>query len=257
MPPRRIEQDIEKLGLLRDAPRKDALAALRKALTDRVNLVVAKAAKIAVELELRELQPDLLRAFDRLFDDAPHKDQQCWGKNALAAALRDLDCRESAPFLRGLRHVQMEPAFGGPVDTAIAVRGTCLLSLIGSSDLRREEIMRYIVDAFTDPAGPVRVDAARALEQMEGDDSALLLRLKAHLGDQEPSVTGQIFDSLLKIEKDRAIRFVGGFLTARPEIREEAALALGSSRLEGAVTSCVNPGKHLVTPSSVSCSSAP
>src|SRR6185369_3696131 len=235
MPPRRIEQEVEKLGLLREAPRPDALTALRKALGDRVNLVAAKAAKVAAELDFRELLPDLLRAFDRLFADPGQKDPQCWGKNAIARALRDLNYRESAPFLRGLRHVQMEPAFGGPVDTAIALRGICLLALLASDDLRREEIMRHLVDAFTDPAGPVRVEVARGLEQMEGDDAALLLRLKAHLGDEEASVTGQVFDSLLKLEKDRAIRFVAGFLTARAEVREEAALALGSSRLEGAV----------------------
>jgi hypothetical protein len=44
-----------------------------------------------------------------------------------------------------------------------------------------------------------------------------------------------VFDSLLKLEKERGIRFVAGFLNARQEVREEAALALGTSRLSGAV----------------------
>jgi hypothetical protein len=81
----------------------------------------------------------------------------------------------------------------------------------------------------------VRAEAARGLELMEGDESALLLRLKARLGDDEAPVVGQVFDSLLKLEQDRGIRFVAGFLKSRREVREEAALSLGSSRLSGAV----------------------
>jgi hypothetical protein len=46
---------------------------------------------------------------------------------------------------------------------------------------------------------------------------------------------GQVFDSLLKLEQDRGVRFVAKFLNGRQEIREEAALALGTSRLSSAV----------------------
>src|ERR1017187_7805796 len=87
---RKIELEIERLGLLRQAPPKEATAALRKALADRVNLMVAKAAKIIAELEITELEPELLRTFERLFEDPVESDPQCWGKNAIANALRDL-----------------------------------------------------------------------------------------------------------------------------------------------------------------------
>jgi hypothetical protein len=232
---RKIELEIERLGLLRQAPPKEATAALRKALGDRVNLMVAKAAKIIAELDIKELEPELLRAFDRLFQDPVENDPQCWGKNAIANALRDLGHRESAPFLRGMRHVQIEPAYMKPVDTAPTLRGICLLALLACADLRREEMMRLLVDGFTDEAPTVRAEAARGLELMEGEESALLLRLKARLGDDEAPVVGQVFDSLLKLEQDRGIRFVAGFLKSRREVREEAALSLGSSRLSGAV----------------------
>jgi hypothetical protein len=232
---RKIELEMERLGLLRQAPRKEAATALRKALGDRVNLMVAKAAKMIAELEIRELEAELLLAFDRLFEDPVARDPQCWGKNAIVNALRNLDYRESAPFLRGMRHVQIEPAYMKPVDTATTLRGICLLALLACTDLRREEAMRLLVDGFTDEAPTVRVEAARGLEQMEGEEAALLLRLKARLGDDEAPVVGQVFDSLLKLERERGIRFVAGFLKSRQEIREEAALALGSSRLSGAV----------------------
>jgi HEAT repeat protein len=233
---RKIEQEIEHLSALREAPAAEALPALRKALADHVNLVVAKAARIAAERRFGELVPDLVRAFDRLFVKPGGSDPQCWGKIGIANALRDLDYRESAPYLRGARHVQMEAVWGGQADTAQPLRGACLLALIASTDLRRVEILRCLVDAIAEKETLVRLEAARALAQMEGEDAALLLRLKARMGDEEPEVTGQVFDGLVGLEGPAAVPFLADFLAAgKPETREEAALALGSSRLPAAV----------------------
>ena len=144
MPKRNVEQEIESLGRLRDAAPDEAGAALRKALADRVNLVVAKAARVAAEMGLRELVPDLAGAFDRLFENAAARDPQCWGKNAIAKALVDLGYRESPPFVRGARHVQMEAVWGGREDTAAALRATCLLALPACTDLTRQQVLRHI-----------------------------------------------------------------------------------------------------------------
>src|SRR5262249_33377225 len=111
---RRVEEEVERLNCLReDGPGPATTAALRKALADRVGLVAAKAAKIAAELRVQELIPDLVSAFERFFEKPVERDPQCWGKNAIAKALTELDYRQSAPFLRGARHVQMEPVWGG------------------------------------------------------------------------------------------------------------------------------------------------
>ena len=212
------------------------MAALRKALAGRVNLVAAKAAEIAVSLRVQELVPDLLAAFDRMFEDAAKRDPQCWGKNAIARALKELDYNVAAPFLRGAVHVQMEPVWGGQQDTAGPLRGICLLALPGCGDIGREEVMRHLVDALTGADAAVRADAARALGAMGGDDSALVLRLKARVGDRESAVTGQALESLLLVERARALPFVKGFLAATGgETAEEAALALGGSKMAAAV----------------------
>jgi hypothetical protein len=234
---RKIEDEIERLAqLCRPGPSPSVLAALRKALTDRVNLMVAKAAKLTGELRLEELLPDLLAAFDRLMEKPVERDPQCWGKNAIATALVALEHRESARFLRGARHIQMEPVWGGEADTAVALRGICLLALPSCTDLRREEILRCLVDAATERAHTVRLEAVRAIAQMEGAEAPLLLRFKARVGDEESEVTGQVFDSLLRLEGAQALPFLGGFLASRKEeLREEAALALGASRLPAAV----------------------
>ena len=43
----------------------------------------------------------------------------------------------------------------------------------------------------------------------------LLLRLKARAGDKEPPVSGQVFDSLLRLEGRAAIEFIADFLRSR------------------------------------------
>jgi HEAT repeats len=235
MPKRDVEAVVRQIGLLRDVTHAEAMAGLRKALLDRVNLVVAKAARVAAERQLRDLIPELLAAFDRLFVDPVERDTQCWAKNALAKALTDLDYRESAPYLRGRLHVQMEPVWGGQQDTAQTLRGICLLALASCNDITRARIFRLLVDSMADEAQVVRIEAVRAVAEMDGEEAALLLRLKAHVGDDEAPVIGQVFDSLLRLERDAALPLVAEFLDGKEEVKEEAALALGSSRMAGAV----------------------
>jgi HEAT repeat protein len=234
---RRIEEHLEQIGRLRSATPAEAVPPLRKALNDKTNLIIAKAAKIAGESLIRELIPDLLTAYNRLFEDDPAKrDPQCWGKNAIAKALREMEYGEAEPFLRGARYVQLEPVWGGSQDTAAALRGICLLALPGCTDIRREKIMRFLVDALAEEDPAVRADAARAIGCMGGDDSALLLRLKSRLGDKESAVIGQVFESLLALERVEALEFVQEFLhRTGGDVAEEAVLAIGSSRMEKGV----------------------
>jgi HEAT repeat protein len=233
---RRIEEHLEQLSGLRGTPPAEAIPRLRKALQDKSNLVVAKAAKVAGEGMHRDLIADLVAAYDRLFVEPVKRDTQCWGKNAIAKVLRDMEYGEAAPFLRGARHIQLEPVWGGQQDTAAALRGICLLALPGCTDIRREDILRYLVDALTEADPVVRADAARAIGAMGGDDSALLLRLKARTGDTQPAVVGQVFESLLALERAHALPFVEDFLQATGgDTAIEAALAIGSSRLENGI----------------------
>jgi hypothetical protein len=231
----RVEKQLDSLKALRGiGPNADVLAALKKALADRVNVVVAKAAQICGELQTAALIPDLKKAFERLFEK--DKDPQCWGKNGLAKALKDLGVQESAVFLRGVRHVQNEPVWGGQEDTATVLRGACAMALVQCNDLPRDETLRHLVDALSEKAATVRMDAAAALAQMDGREVALLLRLKARLGDKDPRVTGQVLEALLQLEGKATLPFVGEFLEcADEEVSEEAALALGASRMAEAV----------------------
>ncbi len=234
---RNIERELETIAALRNSDTGEVrIRALRKALNDKVNVIVAKAARVAAELELRTLIPDLCATFERLLIDPVKTDPQCWGKQAVAKALKDLEHVDSTVFLKGVQHVQFEPVWGGEEDTAPNVRSTCALALLACTDLTREDKLWHMVPLLTEKSASVRKDAAVALESLEGREAALLLRLKARMGDEDATVTGQVFESLLRVERDSAVPFVVEFLRSpRAEVSEEAALALGASRLPAAV----------------------
>jgi HEAT repeat protein len=247
---RKLEEKIEHLQQLRkNGCDPGAVSILTKALLDRSNLVVAEAAKTIAAFQLTEQIPNLLAAFDRLFPDAVKVDPKCWGKTAIAKALAQLDCSDSQPFIRGAAHIQMEPVWGGEEDTATLLRSSCVLALVQCTDIRRFEIFRHLVDAMNDPTDPVRVEAVRAIHQLGGDEAGLLLRLKARLGDQEPMIVGHAFDALLNLEREDGVRFVSEYLKSKvQELRDEAALALGGSRLNSALKILIETWKECRSP---------
>lgn len=221
-----FEERIAVIEALRSAPA-DAVGPVCKALRDRNNFICAKAAAVAGDLLLGDAIPDLLSAFERFLKDAVKTDPKCWAKYAIVKALKDLGHDDPAVYVRGIVHVQMEPVWGGHADTAGALRGACALTLVACS-LPRDTILLYLADALADPEMRVRIDAARALAQLPGQDSILMLRVKAQAGDQESAVIGQCFLSLLSIDPRGSIPFVARFLKARKEdLCFEAAAALG------------------------------
>jgi HEAT repeat protein len=221
-----VAEKVAEIELLRSSPA-DAVAALRKALKERNNFVCSKAAALADDLLLRDLIPDLLAAFERFLKEPVKTDPKCWAKNAIVKALKNLGHDDPAVYLGGIAHVQQEPVWGGQEDSAVALRGACALALVSCS-LPRDTILIHLADVLADPEMRVRSDAARAIAQLPGLDSILMLRVKAQAGDEEPAVIGQCFLSLLGIDARASIPFVARFLTsANEDLRFEAAAALG------------------------------
>jgi HEAT repeat protein len=242
---KKIEERIHELKQLRESANSEtAEPILRKALGDKSNLIVAEAAKATEALRLTRLAPALVEAFWRLLENPVKTDPKCWGKTAIVKALIALDYAESAPFMRAASHVQMEPVWGGQEDAAIHLRANAILALVQCNDLSRSDKLRRLVDAMADASDTVRIEAMRAIEQLNGEEGVLLLRLKAHAGDKRSAVIGQVFDSLLQLERERGVDFVARFLQSTdPETRDEAALALGGSRLGAAVTRLIETWK--------------
>ena len=215
-----FEEKLAAIESLRSSPQ-SALEPIRKALRDRNNLICSKAAKLAGDLLLREAIPDLVDAFDRFLKEPAKTDPQCWAKIAIVKALKDLGHDDPAVYLRGIAHRQTF------VDAESTLRGACALALVDCS-LPRETILIHLAEVLADPAMRTRIDAARAIAQLPGSDSVLMLRVKALAGDNEPAVIGQCLLSLLGIDPHSSIPFVARFLTSPNEdLRFEAAAALG------------------------------
>jgi HEAT repeat protein len=231
-----FERKIEQIEALRSAS--DVNAAnnlLLKALKERSNYLVSKAAAVSAYLQLSDLVPDLIAAFDRFMIDPVKSDPQCWAKTAIAKALKDLEHRDPKVFLRATSHVQFEPVWGGRQDSAAALRGTCMLALV-NCEMDDLEILEHFASGLADAEKPVRIDSAIAIGELNRPEGTLLLRLKALLGDNEPEVIGQCFTSLLELARPDTIRFISQFLHEQAdEIRFEAAAALAQSRIPEAV----------------------
>jgi HEAT repeat protein len=222
-----FDAKIAALEALRQQPADVAEPALRKGLRVRNNFIVAKVASIVGDSGGVALIPDLLTTFDRMLDDAVTVDSQCWAKNAVAKALKDLSHTDPEVYLRGLAHVQMEPVWGGQVDTAITLRGTCVLALVDSR-LDDRAMLNALAGALADPEKGVRIDAAVALSRAGIPEAVALLRLKVLLGDAEAEVTGQCLFSLLQLSPGDSVDFAARFLSHKhpDDMRAEAANAL-------------------------------
>ena len=231
MPAKRsFEDQLTALDALRQLPPAAAVAPLRKALGHRNNYVVARAADLVRELPLAELIPEVLAAFDRFFSDPVRTDPQCWAKNALSRALAAFEHQDEAVFLRGMRHIQLEPVWGGRSDTAGTLRSTCALALVQCRSLSDTDLLQHLLELFSDKDKSVRVEAVRAVEQIGSPAAALLLRLRAVLGADEPEVLGACYGGILRIEGKSAIPWLARFLAAGDDLAAEAALAIASDR---------------------------
>jgi len=224
-----LEDILESLGKLRTRGVDDeSIAELRKALANTSNHVVAKAAKIAGELEVSSLAPELEAAFDRFMVEPGKRDKTCAAKSAIAEALYQLGAPAEAVFTRGIRHVQMEGSFGPPVDTAVDLRGSCAMGLVR---MNHADVMIELADLLADREKGARFLAARAFGYSERPDALPLLRFKIRTGDDDPEVIGECFNALIKISPGASLGFVAESLGAKnPAIAEYAAVAIGSSR---------------------------
>lgn len=227
---RAFEEQLAALDSLRHTTSVEVAERLRKTLAHRNNYVVAKAADLAREFGLAELLPELLAAFDRFFTNPVKADPQCWAKNALSRALAALGCQDAAVYLRGMRHSQPEPVWGGSSDAAGTLRATCALALAQCRTLPQSDVLAYLIEMVADKDGSVRVDIVRAIEQVGSLSAALLLRLRAILAAGEPEVLGACFSGILSIEGVAAIPWLSRFLSASDDTAAEAAMAIAADR---------------------------
>jgi len=223
------------LAALDDVPlhTADGLKQMAKALASKSNLVAAKAARISGEAQWVELTVELVAAFDRFLKRGSEIDKGCVALNAIARALYALDYDGVELYLAGMRHVQMEPGWGGSSDTAVELRSVCAMGLASTTYPNK---LRELVNLLVDPEWQARSGAVRAIAAVGSETASLLLRFKALTGDKEPDVLADCFSGLLDIEGAEAVPLVTSFAEGRnQEVREAAILALGASRRSDAI----------------------
>jgi HEAT repeat protein len=207
-------------------------AGLTRGLSDPFGAVVAAAADLAAERELSALRPAIVAAWERLYEDAGQVDPGCVGKAACATALDRLDHPDRSPFLRGARWVQMQPVWGGSVDAAGPLRARCAMAL---ARFGGTEALMALARALGDPLAPVRSAAAQALPSTGDPAAAALALLRVRAPDPEASVTADALGALLALRPDEGLSQAEELLQRGGELAELTTLALGQSRLPGAL----------------------
>jgi HEAT repeat protein len=228
-----LEESLVEIRALRGHPTsEESIQQLQKGLSDKSNHVVAAAAEIASELWIEDLEEALVEAFDRFMIDPLKTDPGCAAKAAITEALYRMDAYQQELFLRGIRHIQLEPVYGGKEDTAAKLRVASAMGLVG---MGYPAVMVELVYLLADSELDARLGAIQAITNSRQEGGVPLLRFKALIGDEDPRVLLECFNALLSISPAESLEFVGDFLKGENvPVCEAAAVALGESQLDGA-----------------------
>lgn len=203
--------------------------AVVKSFADHSNLIIAEAAKLIRDFELKGLEPVILATWKRLIEhpDPIKVDKGCTAKTAIIEVLGQSDFDDPDFYLSAIRYEQVEPAWGGDVDTAENVRGGAALALARSQRLRGVDKLNAFVDLLQGSRAD-RMNAARAIADTGHESAVPLLRLKLLSDHSDLDVMGACMSGLLELAPAASIPLIGGFLKHPTEsIVLEAAAALG------------------------------
>ncbi len=226
------EKRARLITLAQEAPDDVLCKELKKALASGSNIVAAQAAHIARAKGLTQMESELADAFTRFMEKPVQRDGGCIAKLAIVEALRALEVEADRVFLAGVRHVQMEPTWGMPEDTAGALRGACGQAL---AQTNYPDALFELAGLLMDPEPPARRAAIQAVAYVGGTEGELLLRMKALAGDPDPDIMGDCLAALMRLEPARSLEFVAARMDSEePAIAEAAAIALGESHREDA-----------------------
>lgn len=221
---------------------------LRSLLKHRSNFVIGKAVRLAEERRIGSATPELIDSFAYFMSDCVKRDPGCSGKLAIVNCLMAFNEPAWDVYLSGVKHIQKEPAFGKPIDTAATLRGLCGRALIA---MGHHDGFRWHAALLADPEPMTRALAVETLGGVPDERAELLLRCKiAREPDPDPpprefrridgrefeaGIEMDAFDSLMRIAPEESFEFVTGYLHSDDENQvRSAALALGQTHDERA-----------------------
>ena len=216
-----------------DLDRDEVDTAIEQGLASSHNRSIYFAAQLARRTDAERYTSQLLAAYERLLKNPVKSDPGCESKTEAIEALASAGHDDETFFLAAVKYRQLEPVRGGEVDTAAKLRVIAAYRLTELNGLRA---IGPLVELLVDSEKTARAGAARALATCGEDHGKHLLRLKLEFGDAEPEVIGEVAVAYLAIARDEGIGHVAKYLRSESiGLRMEAALALGESRLAGAL----------------------
>jgi len=226
----KVNEAYAELGRIARGPIDDAaIIKIRKAILGPVSFIVAQAVEVVSENSLRELVPEMITAFARFVEDGAKVDKGCRAKTAIAKCLNQFEYIGDEVFLIGAYHIQMEPAFGPPEDTAVELRS---ISASAIARINHVEAHYILADLLVDQEAGVRIAAVKALAFLGTSESDVMLRLKTIVGDANDGVIGECLLGLMKMAPTRSLEFVKRYFNGHGQVAmESAAMAVAASHL--------------------------
>jgi HEAT repeat protein len=231
--PRKIDVLLDELSaFLREGSAAPDAGYLNALLAHRDHLVVARAAACAARHRLATLVDAIAASWDRCALDGATVDKTCAAKKAIVKALDALAFDDSSWFAQATTCVQMEPVYGGSVDTGAEVRRAAIAAL---GRFPWYAVSHVLVRRLGDAEASVRMAAIDRIASFSGREPELIVLTKTIAGDALDEVMGACFRALLGIDTTGHLGFVAGYLTHESEtVQTEAAFAIAESRHESA-----------------------
>ncbi len=198
---------------------------LENLLSSKHNLVVARAADAAADLERHELVPVLVREFDRFLVDPLVTDKTCQAKIAIAGALIRLGGGD-AVLLKAVKHVQREASGGDAIDTAAELRAAAAVAL---AERRHPRALDVAAELLADIEPHARQGAIRALQALPSEGAAALLKFKVLIGDREDEVVADAIKGMLVTDPE-TLSLATPFLSDRPRLASMTAFSIAEAR---------------------------
>lgn len=218
----------DELARLKGTPEPAAVAA---ALASKHARVVAAAAAIVKARTHEGHTAALQAAYARFLEDPVKRDPGCRAKLAVLEALDFTESMDEVPFVAATALVQLEPAWGPPVDTAAPCRARAVLAL---ARMGHPDAVLLAGTLLADAEVPVRIAAADALANCGVRQAAGVLLHKLQVGDEDPLVLLACMSGVLTLAPEVALaRFVPWLRGGDADRRELAAVCLGQSTLPG------------------------
>lgn len=232
-----VEERVDLLDPAATAPEAPGSAELIEAgLGDKSWLVVAHAADIVARHPLERHRAALLDVWRRFADGSHKTDPGCRAKLAALTALDRLDLLDPDPFLPATRYRQLEPVYGGKVETAGPVRVRATSALLR---MRYSDAALIAGELLAESERDVRAGVAQALGYygVPGAEALLAHRL---IADEEPAVLSECASGLLRLNTDYALPRLSAWLEHEDVARREvASVALGQHEDLRAVTALI------------------